>query len=74
MPQIAPGNTTMAFGDFSKFVVRCVSSMSVKRLAELYAASDEVGFLAFERVDSNLLDAGTHPYTKENPVQSKIGH
>lgn len=58
---VAAGNTTMVFGDFSKFVVRRVSSMSVKRLAELFAVSDEVGFLAFERVDSNLLDAGTHP-------------
>jgi len=61
MPQIGPSNTTMIFGDFSKFVVRRVASMSVKRLAELYAVNDEVGFLAFERVDSNLLDAGTHP-------------
>lgn len=59
---VAAGNTTMVFGDFSKFVVRRVAgSMSVKRLAELYAVSDEVGFLAFERVDSRLIDAGTHP-------------
>ena len=34
MPSIAPGNTTMAFGDFSKFVIRRVSSMSVRRLVE----------------------------------------
>jgi len=61
MPQIAPSNTTLVFGDFSKFTIRRVSSMSVRRLAERYAEFDEVGFLAFERVDSNLLDAGTHP-------------
>ena len=61
MPQIAASATTLVFGDFSKFVVRRVSSMSVRRLAERYAEFDEVGFLAFERVDSNLLDAGTHP-------------
>lgn len=61
MPQIAASNTTLVFGDFSKFVIRRVSSMSVRRLAERYAEFDEVGFLAFERVDSNLLDAGTHP-------------
>jgi len=61
MPQIGASNTTMIFGDFSKFLVRRVKDMSVKRLVELYAANDEVGFLAFERVDSALLDAGTHP-------------
>jgi HK97 family phage major capsid protein len=61
MPQVAPSATSLVFGDFSKFVVRRVSSMSVRRLAERYAEFDEVGFLAFERVDSNLLDAGTHP-------------
>lgn len=29
--------------------------------ANLLKLTDEVGFLAFERVDSQLLDAGTHP-------------
>jgi HK97 family phage major capsid protein len=55
------GNTTMVFGDFSKFVVRRVGSMTMRRLVERYAELDQVGFLAFERVDSQLLDAGTHP-------------
>ena len=35
--------------------------MTVRRLVELYAETDQVGFIGFERVDSNLLDAGTHP-------------
>lgn len=61
MPQVAASNTTIIFGDFSKFLIRRVKDMSVKWLVELYAANDEVGFLAFERVDSALLDAGTHP-------------
>jgi HK97 family phage major capsid protein len=61
MPSVAAGNTTMAFGDFSKFVIRRAGAMRVRRLVELYAETDEVGFLAFERVDSQLLDAGTHP-------------
>ncbi len=60
MPQIAPSATTMAFGDFSKFIIRRVSQMSVRRLGERYAEFDEVSFLAFERVDSRLMDAGTH--------------
>jgi HK97 family phage major capsid protein len=61
MPSVVAGNTTMAFGDFSKFVIRRAGAMRVRRLVELYAETDEVGFLAFERVDSQLLDAGTHP-------------
>jgi len=63
MPNIAPSATTMIFGDFSKFIVRRVASMSVRRLVERYAEFDQVGFLAFERVDSRLMDAGTHPLT-----------
>jgi HK97 family phage major capsid protein len=61
MDPVAAGNTTMVFGDFSKFVVRRVGSMTMRRLVERYAELDQVGFLAFERVDSQLLDAGTHP-------------
>jgi HK97 family phage major capsid protein len=61
MPQIAPSAVTVAFGDWSKFIIRKVSTPVVKRLTELYATSDETGFVAFQRVDSNLIDAGTHP-------------
>lgn len=61
MPQIGASNVTVAFGDFSKFVIRVVSQPVIKRLVELYAANDEVGFLAFQRVDSNVVDAGLHP-------------
>jgi predicted phage gp36 major capsid-like protein len=35
--------------------------MSVLRLVERYADYGQVGFIAFSRVDSNLVDAGTHP-------------
>jgi HK97 family phage major capsid protein len=61
MPTITASAVTVAFGDFSKFLIRKVSTPVVKRLVELYAVSDEVGFLAFQRVDSNLIDAGQHP-------------
>jgi HK97 family phage major capsid protein len=61
IPQISASNVTVVFGDFSKFLIRKVGTPSVKRLVELYAVSDEVGFLAFQRVDSNLIDAGQHP-------------
>ena len=52
----------MVFGDMSKFVVRKVMPMRVQRLNELYAVNGQVGFLAWYRIDSNLVAAGTsHP-------------
>jgi HK97 family phage major capsid protein len=47
--------TTVVFGDLSKFMIRKVSDMSMKRLEELYAINGQVGFLSFMRVDSNLV-------------------
>jgi HK97 family phage major capsid protein len=61
MPQIAASATSVAFGDFTKFVVRSVKAVTVQRLGELYATSGQIGFLSNMRVDSQLLDAGTHP-------------
>jgi HK97 family phage major capsid protein len=49
------------FGDFSKYVIRDVAEIRLRRLEELYAGTDQVGFIAFMRSDGNLLDAGTDP-------------
>jgi HK97 family phage major capsid protein len=61
MDKLGASNSPIAFGDFSKFIIRKVSVPSVRRLVELYALQDSVGFVSFQRVDSNLVDAGTHP-------------
>jgi HK97 family phage major capsid protein len=63
IPQIGSVSeaVTMVFGDMTKFLVRKVKPMTMIRLDEKYAESGQVAFLAFARVDSNLLDAGTHP-------------
>lgn len=62
MPQIGASANTVVFGDLKKFIVRKVRfSQGIQRLAERYAETGQVGFLAFDRLDSNLLDAGTHP-------------
>jgi HK97 family phage major capsid protein len=61
MPQIAASNVTVAFGDLKKFVARRVKDLSVMKLVERYAENGQVGFVSFARLDSNLLDAGTHP-------------
>lgn len=61
MPQIGSETNTVIFGDFSKFIIRRVKDLTIQRLNELYAVNGQVGFLSFARVDSNLVDAGTHP-------------
>jgi HK97 family phage major capsid protein len=59
------GSTTsleiIAFGDFSKFWIRDVRGMRMRRLVELYAAADQEGFVAILRSGGVLLDAGTDP-------------
>lgn len=51
----------IAFGDMRKYKIRDVSTIRLIRLDELYAATDQVGFVAYFRSDGNLLDAGTDP-------------
>lgn len=51
----------VAFGDMSKYKIRDVASIRLVRLDELYAATDQVAFVAYMRSDGNLLDAGTDP-------------
>lgn len=45
------------FGDFSKFLIRRVRGLAIRRLDELLAKSDQVAFLGFFRVDSKVLDS-----------------
>lgn len=61
MPVIAPSAATIAFGDMKKYLIRRVKDFSVLVLRERYAELGQVGYLAFMRVDGNLMDAGTHP-------------
>jgi len=60
-PQIAASATTVAFGMWSKFVARKVRDLSILRLDERFADYGEVAYVGLSRIDSNLLDAGTHP-------------
>ena len=61
MPAPTTGLKAVAFGDFSKYLIRDVLDVTLVRLDELYAEFGEVAFLAFSRHDGDLLDAGTHP-------------
>lgn len=60
-PQIAASATTVAFGQWSKFIARKVRDLSIARLDERFADFGEVGYVGFSRIDSRLVDAGTHP-------------
>jgi HK97 family phage major capsid protein len=60
-PAIAASATTVAFGQWSKFIARKVRDLQIVRLDERFADYGEVAYLAFSRIDSQLVDAGTHP-------------
>jgi len=54
-PEASAGNKAMLFGDFSYYWIADREGRSFKRLNELYAANDQIGFLASERVDGKLI-------------------
>ncbi len=58
---IAAGEKTVLFGDLAKFKVRLVRQIRLRTLSELYATTDQLGFVGFMRLDGGLLDAGQHP-------------
>lgn len=52
---IDASSKVMLFGDFSKFVIRDVGGIRLYRLNELYRETDQVGFIAFQRADSECI-------------------
>jgi HK97 family phage major capsid protein len=54
-PEIAAGNKTIAFGDFSYYWIADREGRVFKKLIELYASTGQVGFLATQRVDGKLI-------------------
>lgn len=61
MDSIAITKKPIAFGDFSKYIIRDSMDVVLLRLNELYAESLQVGYHAFHRTEGKLLDAGTNP-------------
>jgi HK97 family phage major capsid protein len=61
---VATGNVVAVFGQLKKYKMREVNAIRMKRLVELYAGNDQEGFVGFQYIDGNLLDAGTHPVYK----------
>lgn len=61
MADVAADAKSIAFGDFSYFWIRDVLAMQLFRLSEKYIESGQIGWIAFMRTDSRLVDAGTNP-------------
>mgnify|MGYP000232871350 CR=1 FL=1 len=59
---------SVLFGNFKEFYIRRVREITLLRLVERYADYFQVGFIAFARSDSRMMDSGavkklTHPAT-----------
>ena len=55
------GDLPVLFGDLSKYLIRDVADIRVKRLVERYGEEDLEAFVVFHRADGALIDAGTGP-------------
>ena len=55
MPIVAGGAKPVAFGDFRKYWIGDREGITFKRLNELYAANNQVGFLASKRLDARVV-------------------
>lgn len=61
VPVMAANAKSILFGDFSNYFIRDALDVRLLRLDERYADTLEVGFIAFQRTDGNLINAGTAP-------------
>jgi HK97 family phage major capsid protein len=56
MESLVIGDRPIAFGDLSEFIIREVLGVNLFRFNERYMDFLQIGFLAFARFDSNLID------------------
>ena len=68
MPAIAPGNVSIAFGDFSQYVIRLVGDMRFERSDDFAFGTDLVSFRAVLRADANLLNVSATSFPRSQPV------
>lgn len=53
---MAASAKSIAFGDFSRYYIRTAGGIAIQRLNELYAATGQVGFRVYERLDGKIVD------------------
>ena len=68
MPQMATGTTSIAFGDFSQYVVRMVGDVRFERSDDFAFGTDLVSFRAVVRADGNLLNPNATQFPRSQPV------
>lgn len=56
MPDIGAGNTTIAIGDFSNYVLLERRIPTIKRISEMFSLSGQIGFIVSEYIDGKLVD------------------
>lgn len=58
---IGGGAHSMYFGDMSKFWLREAGPIRMARMDERFGEYDQVAFVGFQRIDSDIIDSGTAP-------------
>lgn len=53
---LTTGKKIMLFGDYSKYIVRQVLGMTLRRLEERFIDSGQIGYIAFARYDGELIN------------------
>lgn len=61
---LTTGQKIMLFGDFSKYIVRQVLGMSLRRLEERFIDNGQIGFIAFARYDGELINTAAVKHLK----------
>ncbi len=59
---VTASKKVMIFGDFSKYCIRDVGSLRLRRLEERYADTDEVAFIALMRMDARWCNTAAAKY------------
>lgn len=67
---VTSGAKVMLFGDMSYYKIRDVASVTIQRLVEKYAETNQDAFIAFARTDGMLLNSGQAAATK--PVKHMV--
>ncbi|MCO5412856.1 phage major capsid protein [Ralstonia mojiangensis] len=69
MPTMAANAKSIAFGDYSKYMIREVMDLTMFRMADSkYIEYGQIGFVAFNRQGGNLVDGGGAVKTFQNPA------
>ena len=59
VPAMAANAKSILFGDFRKYVIRRVMDLTMFRMTDsAFTTQGQIGFIAFERMGGNLVDAG----------------